>query len=88
MTDDQIILRTLRDLADGVKEFPLGTLSSEVRRRHPHISEKGFEKHVEITEANGYAKVEREKDQTARIARPTIQLTEAGMIEADRLIKV
>lgn len=88
MTDDQIVLVTLRKLANGTNEFPLGTLSTEVRRQHPHIDEKAFKTHVSFTEDNGYTKVERGKDQTARIARPTIQLTEAGMIEADRLIKV
>jgi hypothetical protein len=84
MTDDQVVLVTLRSLANAVNEFPLGTFSSEVRKKHPHISDEAFEKHVATTEANGYTKVERGIDPTARIVRPTIRLTEAGITEADR----
>jgi hypothetical protein len=85
MTDDQIVLTMLRDLANGVNEFPLGTFSTAVLNKHLHITEEELKKHTATTEASGYTKTEREIDPTSRIARPTIRLTEAGITEAVRI---
>ncbi len=85
MTDDQIVLTTLRVLANGTNEFPLGELSTAVLKQHKHISQEALKKHVETLEENGYAIIERGPDPTFRATRPTIRLTEAGITEADRL---
>jgi DNA-binding IscR family transcriptional regulator len=87
VTDDQIVLTMLHDLADGVNEYPLGKFSSAVMAKHPQITPEALDRHTKTLQTGGHAVIERGPDPTSRITRPTIRLTVDGITEALRLKK-
>jgi hypothetical protein len=84
MTDKEIVLDTLRDVANGINDVELGKLSNEVTGRHPHISLAAFDKIVKELETSGLVIVARQAKQGSLLPPPTIHLTEQGLVAADK----
>jgi hypothetical protein len=83
MTDKQIVLVKLKEIANGIGDIELGKLSKAVTERHTHISLEAFDKIIKELQTSGLVIVTRQAKQGSLLSPRTIQLTEQGMIAAD-----